>query len=131
MGLRFRKSINLGKGVKLNISKESVGISAGVKGVRVSVNSKGRKTTSVSIPGTGLSYVSTKKISNRNKENKIKTVSTLTNIQLKRYLTIYRISGYILIASGLLLLPLGIIAIIIGIIFLFIAKECKNKIKAD
>ena len=131
MGLRFRKGINLGKGVKLNISKESVGISAGVKGVRVSVNSKGRKTTSVSIPGTGLSYVSTKKISNRNKENKIKTVSTLTNIQLKRYLTIYRISGYILIASGLLLLPLGIIAIIIGIIFLFIAKECKNKIKAD
>ena len=131
MGLRFRKSINLGKGVKLNISKESVGISAGVKGVRVSVNSKGRKTTSVSIPGTGLSYVSTKNISNRNKENKIKTVSTLTNIQLKRYLTIYRISGYILIASGLLLLPLGIIAIIIGIIFLFISKEYKNKIKED
>lgn len=129
MGLRFRKSINLGGGVKLNISKKSIGISAGVKGARVSINSRGRKTTSVSVPGTGISYVSTKNISHKNKEAKIKTVPKLTKIQLKRYLIIYRTSGYILIASGLLLLPLGIIAIIIGFIFLFIAKEFKNKIK--
>ena len=56
MGLNFRKSINLGKGVKLNIGKKSVGVSAGVKGARVSMNSSGRKTATFSIPGTGLSY---------------------------------------------------------------------------
>ena len=56
MGLNFRKSINLGKGFKLNIGKGSVGISGGVKGARVSVNSKGRKTATFSIPGTGISY---------------------------------------------------------------------------
>jgi len=56
MGLNFRKSINLGKGFKLNIGKKSVGISGGVKGARVSVNSKGRKTATFSLPGTGLSY---------------------------------------------------------------------------
>lgn len=56
MGLNFRKSINLGKGFKLNIGKKSVGISGGVKGARVSVNSSGRKTATFSIPGTGLSY---------------------------------------------------------------------------
>ena len=56
MGLNFRKSINLGKGFKLNIGKKSVGISGGVKGARVSMNSKGRKTATFSIPGTGLSY---------------------------------------------------------------------------
>ena len=56
MGLNFRKSINLGKGFKLNIGKGSVGISGGVKGARVSVNSKGRKTATFSLPGTGLSY---------------------------------------------------------------------------
>lgn len=56
MGLRFRKSINLGKGFKLNIGKGSIGISGGVKGARVSVNSKGRKTATFSIPGTGISY---------------------------------------------------------------------------
>ena len=56
MGLNFRKSINLGKGFKLNVGKKSVGISGGVKGARVSMNSSGRKTATFSIPGTGLSY---------------------------------------------------------------------------
>ena len=62
MGLRFRKSIKIAPGVRLNIGKKSVGISAGVKGARVSVNSSGRVTKSVGIPGTGLSYVTTSKI---------------------------------------------------------------------
>lgn len=56
MGLNFRKSIHLGKGFKLNIGKSSIGISGGVKGARVSMNSKGRKTATFSLPGTGLSY---------------------------------------------------------------------------
>jgi hypothetical protein len=38
------------------VNKRSVGISAGVPGARVSVNSDGRSTRSVGIPGTGLSY---------------------------------------------------------------------------
>ena len=59
MGLRFRKSIKLGGGAKLNINKKSVGLSAGGKGARYTVNSSGRRTKSVGIPGTGLSYVST------------------------------------------------------------------------
>ena len=56
MGLRFRKSIKLAPGVKLNLNTKSVGVSAGVKGAHVSVNSSGRKTATFSIPGTGLSY---------------------------------------------------------------------------
>ena len=56
MGLNFRKSINLGKGFKLNIGKGSIGISGGVKGARVSMNSRGRKTATFSIPRTGISY---------------------------------------------------------------------------
>lgn len=59
MGFNFRKSINLGGGVKLNLGKKRVGISAGVKGARVSVNSKGRKSATLSIPGTGISYTKT------------------------------------------------------------------------
>ena len=62
MGFRFRKSVKIAPGVRLNIGKKSVGISAGVKGARVSVNSSGRKTTTVGIPGTGLSYQKTEKI---------------------------------------------------------------------
>ena len=59
MGLRFRKSIKLGGGAKLNIGKKSVGMSVGGKGARYTVNSSGRRTKSVGIPVTGLSYVST------------------------------------------------------------------------
>lgn len=62
MGLRFRKSIKIAPGVRLNLGKKSVGISAGVKGARVSVNSSGRVTKTVGLPGTGLSYVKTSKI---------------------------------------------------------------------
>lgn len=56
MGLRFRKSIKLGKGVRMNISKSGVGLSGGIKGFRVGAGPKGIRTTA-SIPGTGISYV--------------------------------------------------------------------------
>lgn len=57
--MRYRKSIGLGKGVRLNVGKGSLGISAGVKGAHVSVNSKRGVTTSVGAPGTGVSYSKT------------------------------------------------------------------------
>lgn len=60
MGMRYRKSIGLGKGVRLNVGKGSLGISAGVKGAHVSVNSKRGVTTSVGAPGTGISYSKTR-----------------------------------------------------------------------
>lgn len=58
MSTRFRKTIKLGKGVNLNLNKKSVGISFGTKGARYSINSDGRKTTTVGVPGTGLYHVS-------------------------------------------------------------------------
>lgn len=57
--MRYRKSVNLGGGVRLNLNKKSVSVSAGVEGARVTVNSKGRRTTTLSAPGTGLSYRAT------------------------------------------------------------------------
>lgn len=59
MGLRFHKSIKLGKFLKLNINKGSVSLSAGVKGAHITVNNKGKKTASVGIPESGLSYQKT------------------------------------------------------------------------
>ena len=55
MGFRFRKSINLGGGSRVNLSKRGVGFSVGTKGARYSVGPRGRSWT-FSIPGTGLSY---------------------------------------------------------------------------
>jgi hypothetical protein len=56
MGLRFRRSLRIAPGVRLNLNRRSVGLSAGVRGARYSINSDGRRTRSVGIPGTGLSY---------------------------------------------------------------------------
>jgi hypothetical protein len=56
MSLRFRRSVTLFRGVRLNLTKTGIGISGGVRGARVSVHSSGRRTASVGIPGTGLSY---------------------------------------------------------------------------
>lgn len=58
MGFRFRKSIKLGGGFRINLSKSGVGYSWGTKGMRFTKSSNGRKRTTYSIPGTGISYVS-------------------------------------------------------------------------
>ena len=55
----FRKSINLGGGIKLNFSKSGVGVSAGVPGFRVSKKAGGGTRTTIGIPGTGISHTST------------------------------------------------------------------------
>ena len=54
MGWNFRKSVKIAPGVKVNFSKRGASISAGPKGYKVSVNSKGKVHQTVSIPGTGL-----------------------------------------------------------------------------
>jgi hypothetical protein len=67
MGLRFRKSIRLGAGIRLNLAASrrgvSTGVSGGMRGARVSLNSRGEEQTTLSLPGTGLSWVNRRKIS--------------------------------------------------------------------
>lgn len=57
MGFRFRKSINLGGGFRINLSKSGVGYSWGTKGLRYTKTARGRNRTTTSLPGTGLSFV--------------------------------------------------------------------------
>lgn len=55
MGLRFRKSIKICKGVKVNISKSGLSLSVGTKGASLNFSEKGTR-VSAGLPGTGLSY---------------------------------------------------------------------------
>jgi len=55
MGLRFRKSIKLAPGVRMNLGMRGVGFSVGPRGASVSVSSRGVY-GNAGIPGTGLSY---------------------------------------------------------------------------
>ena len=74
MGLRFRKSLKIAPEVRLNVGSKSTSISIGGKGLRYNVNSRGRSTTTVGIPGTGLSYTSSKNY-------KTKAYQTRNNLQ--------------------------------------------------
>lgn len=56
---RFRKSIKLAPGVKLNVNKKSVSLTAGTRGAHYTVSSTGRRTKSFGVPGSGVSYRST------------------------------------------------------------------------
>ena len=53
---RFRRSMKIAPGVRINFNKNSVGVSFGGKGAHYTINSSGRRTASVGIPGTGLYY---------------------------------------------------------------------------
>ena len=78
MGLRFRKTISLLPGVRLNISKSGLGISAGIPGLRGSINTSGRVTGTASIPGTGVSYVKTKQLGSKKKKAEKAAAKTKT-----------------------------------------------------
>jgi len=63
MSIRFRRSIKICKGLRVNLNKDSFGLSVGPRGLGYTFNSKGRKTFHVGIPGTGISYVDSNNIS--------------------------------------------------------------------
>lgn len=55
MGFAFRRRVKVLPGVHLNLSKSGVGVALGPKGLTHSIGPRGQRTT-VSLPGTGLSY---------------------------------------------------------------------------
>jgi hypothetical protein len=69
MGFRYRNSINLGGGFKINLSKSGIGYSWGTKGFRVTKTARGTTRRTYSIPGTGISYVDETGSRNRNRNS--------------------------------------------------------------
>lgn len=55
MGFYYRKSISAGP-FRVSLGKSGLGYSIGGKGFRTGVSSRGRTYTSMSLPGTGLGY---------------------------------------------------------------------------
>ena len=55
MGFRFRRSISILPGLKLNFSKSGISTSVGGRGATINFSKRGTRTT-VGLPGTGLSY---------------------------------------------------------------------------
>ena len=74
MGLRFRKSVKICKGVKVNFSKSGASLSLGGRGHSVNFGGRGTRTT-IGIPGTGLSYTTRSGGSHKTKTSHRSTAS--------------------------------------------------------
>lgn len=60
MGIRYRKSIKIAPGVKVNLNRKSASVTLGGNGYHKTFNSNGQTTTSVNLPVKGLSYTDRK-----------------------------------------------------------------------
>lgn len=71
MGFRFRKSLKIAPGVKLNIGKKGItSVSIGKRGASVNINKKGTR-SNIGIPGTGISHTSYTPHKKQNPENQL------------------------------------------------------------
>lgn len=144
MGFRFRKSVKIAPGVKVNLGKKSIGVSVGGKHGGVSINSKTGARARVSAPGTGLSYSkkigkSTSRNSNygittfyvSDDENETDNIPTQESLQeqLKRAKRNLFVAKYLEPALGALCVLLGLAAqvfwIIAALCFYFSYKSRK------
>lgn len=56
MGFRFRRSVRIMPGFRVNVGKSGItSLSIGQRGITTNINAKGSKAT-FSLPGTGVSY---------------------------------------------------------------------------
>jgi len=56
---RFRKSFRIFPGIRINLSKTGIGASVGFKGFRLTKRADGKVQRTISLPGTGISFVDT------------------------------------------------------------------------
>jgi hypothetical protein len=78
MGLRFRKSVTLCKGVKLNLGKTGMSVTLGPKGYHKTIHQNGNVTTSMGIPGTGIYWTDTKNIRGKSDGSRSRSTSSRT-----------------------------------------------------
>ena len=103
MGFRYRKSVNVGP-FRFTASKSGISTSFGGKGARITKMANGRTRTTLSIPGTGVSYV-------HEVGGKKKAPSNDEMLEVRKsYPWQYRTLGILLIVLGVLLLVLGLLS---------------------
>ena len=73
MGLRFRKSVKICDGLKLNFGKTGMSVTLGSGPLRKTFNTNGNVTTTVGIPGTGVYWTETERRNQRS--NRFSTTS--------------------------------------------------------
>ncbi len=135
MGFKFRKSFKIAPGIKFNVNKKSVGFTFGKRGAHFTINSKGKRTTSIGIPGTGLSYTSS---SGGKKSSKKQTVKQQNNIEVNNSIenkgtnqtayhkNLFLILGILIILWGLSAANIFILAL--GIFCIYKSQRYNNNL---
>ncbi len=139
MGWRFRKSFKIAPGIKFNLNKKSTSVTFGGKGAHYTINSKGSKTKSFGIPGTGLYYTET----THKKTDAIPPDTPTpppedTNFSFndnrddkKKKGCLFYLLAFFLICLGLLFFPVLWIPAVVCIIFFAVKKDARGTKKRN
>lgn len=132
MGLRFRKSFKIAPGVKVNLNKKSTSVTFGGKGAHYTINSKGKRTASVGIPGTGLYYTETSNSNSYNSGSTSTTQSSSKNTEgRKKRGCLFYIMALIIICVALAVYSFAWIPAIGCIIFFAVKKDANGNRKRN
>ena len=97
MGWRFRRTLGLGSAIRVNISKRGVNsVSFGGRGITSNLSTKGLKTT-LSMPGTGISYQYGLRFSGDKRRRVLPTSSRPTLVTALLLLTLAAVIGFIVV----------------------------------
>ena len=134
MGIRFRKSINLGGGARVNLSKKGIGYSVGVKGARVTKTAKGTIRKTVTIPNTNISHVTESSGKSKSSGGSV-AAAAASDKPYRLFAIVLRIASIVMIVLGALLalvfVGVGIASIVIGVLEWLLANRFKKKYKAQ
>lgn len=122
MAFRFRKSFKIAPGIRLNLSKKGIGMSAGVKGARVGINSKGTY-TSVGIPGTGISSISYSKTKQLEESPVISPVEKEIKIRKK-----ISAAGWCVLIAVIFIFIQPLISVLLFLLAFFLKRRSKKLI---
>ena len=136
MAMRFRRSVKVAPGVKVNLSKKNVGVTVGTEGAHYSVNTSGKKTTTVGVPGTGVSFVDVSSKKHQQGVGGTQTGSAERRPMSKGvYIALLVVAILWTIALGLPLLTispaLGVVLIAVGVFFIILAVKGINLYKKE
>ncbi len=81
MGLRFRRSVKICDGLKLNFGKTGMSVTVGSGPLKKTFNTNGNVTTTVGLPGTGIYWTETERHGSRNNSRTSTSQQTRTTIQ--------------------------------------------------
>lgn len=115
MGWRFRRSITVAPGIRVNLGKKSSSVSIGPKGAKVTIG-KNRANYSVGVPGTGLYYRKDIKSPKSNKKSSVQnnTLSTSNTSEAPEISAEQKkIWGFIFLLIGISIITLAFTASLI------------------